>query len=191
MTRELPANDPGFPYEEQYRTAAWRATFRAFELLGDDPVMEASARHLPPSVRELSGTALKNTVEVIEHAIATRQTPHYNDFIRYRMIDASKTDDIRVDTDLKVMAHLYSNTDEVWREWSELYDIARFDDDVELLARFQSAKLVTLIDRPSFSILEFVTRMQLDNDFYLGTWDAARLLSAPSSDTPASTTNAA
>ena len=179
MSKELPTHNTGFTYDEQYRTAGWRATFRMFELLGDDPIIEDETKPLTQTMRAMATIALKDVASFIDETIKTRKFPYYNDFIQYRMITSR---DLCVDEDLENMSLIYTQADEIWREIGDQYDMQRFDDDIEKLAKFHFAQLKELIDEPSFSVLEFVARMQHDNDFYLGMWDIDRTPEAAGSE---------
>jgi len=176
MTRELPPHDQSFTYDEQYRVAAWRATFRFLELLHQSPYIEDEPVAIPIAIRELAQVAFKDISEVvpfIKKVAKKQQPPYYNAFLLSRMINTQTND---TPYDLEHMASLYSNHDDSWQEIAASYGIERFDEDIETLAQYQHKRYLEALKSGNRDGAAMLATIQHDNDHYIGMWDTDRFL---------------
>ena len=178
MRRELPPHDPFFSYDEQYGAAAWHATFESLALLHQDPDINNPELGVPRSAKLLAEIAFKNIDDLVPTiAIATQKDnknkPLYNDFLQYGLFDIHTH---KIDSQIEWMTALYSTETPIFKEFTKEYHMDRFEDDVDLLARFGLKRYKDHLQRNPRDKLSIVRTIQHDNDLYIGMWDRDRLL---------------
>lgn len=181
MTRELPPDDPSFPYEEQYAAAAWRSTMQTLELVGHEIKSSYLFSDVPPSIAKLSRIALKNCESLltsVETAIVKRNS-YYNDFERLGLV-AKDGRQVEVNPHLSAMTMFYHAPDAPSRELFSHYDMDRFDEDIEILTdtNFRTLRETQRIGAVRW--LSTIRQLHHDSTFYIGKWDNDRYLGVDS-----------